>query len=98
MSSAEQRAGPSPSRSPHPFVRVAAGYAWRLLVMAGALAALIWLTGQLLLVVLPVFAALLLARALTPCRAWLTGRGFRSDLAASGTLLRSSPSLLRFLP
>lgn len=65
----------------------AAAYSWRLLVIAAAVAALLWLVGQLLVVVIPVVVALLLTRALSGPTAWMASRGVPRGLAAGATLL-----------
>ncbi|MGH9270997.1 MAG: AI-2E family transporter, partial [Ilumatobacteraceae bacterium] len=62
-------------------VATAAAYAWRLLAIGLAAYAVIWLLGQLLVVVLPVVVAVLLVRALTPVAARLR-RKLKPGLAA----------------
>ncbi|MBA3287622.1 MAG: AI-2E family transporter, partial [Acidimicrobiia bacterium] len=52
-----------------------------------AIAAIVWLTGQLLVVVLPVAVAALLTRALMPVASRLRRVGLRPGLAAVATLL-----------
>ena len=73
--------------SVHPIVRHGAAYAWRLLVMAAAVVALVWLAGRLLIVLVPIAVALLITRALSPVRNWLTRHHLRPGLAAIATLL-----------
>jgi predicted PurR-regulated permease PerM len=63
----------------------AAGWAWRLLVCALALAAAIALLWYLRVVVLPAIVALTIAPAFTPVAGWLRRRGF--GRAAPGTAL-----------
>jgi predicted PurR-regulated permease PerM len=75
-----------PASSVHPFVERTAAYAWRLLVIAAATAALAWLTGQLLIVVIPLVVALLIARGLAPVVRWLVDRRWPPALAALVTL------------
>ena len=70
----------------HPGLQRAAAYSWRLLVVGVAVAAVIWLTGQLLLVVVPIAVAALLARALAPVSSRLQRAGWRPALAAAVTL------------
>ncbi len=65
----------------HPTVATAAAYAWRLLAIGLAAYAVIWLIGQLLVVVLPVAVAVLLVRALAPVAARLR-RKLKPGLAA----------------
>jgi putative heme transporter len=65
----------------------AAAYSWRLLVVAAAAVAVLWLTGRLLVVVLPIFVALLIARVLLPVARWLRARRLPRALAAALTLL-----------
>ena len=67
----------------HRGVAWTAAYAWRLLVIAAALVALLWLLGQLLVVVISVAAALMLARALMGPANWLESRGIPRALAAA---------------
>ena len=74
-------------RRVHPFVEWAGGYAWRLLAIGLAVAALVWLLGQVLVVVVPVAVALLLTRALAPVYRWLRRRNWRPALAALATVL-----------
>jgi len=77
-----------PATAPiHPGVQRAAAYSWRLLAIGLAVAAGVWLVGQLLLVLVPLAVAALLARALSPVSAWLRARGWRPGLAAAVTLL-----------
>jgi predicted PurR-regulated permease PerM len=71
----------------HPAVVLAASYAWRLLVIAAALVASLWLLGKLLVVVVPLGVAALLARALWPVAARLNRAGVRRGLSAALTLL-----------
>ena len=56
----------------HPRVDWAAAYAWRLLVIGVAIAALLWVLGQLIVVVISIVAAVLLTRALVGPARWLT--------------------------
>lgn len=65
-----------------PRVERAAGYAWRLLVIGAAIAAALWLVGQLLVVVLPIFVALLIARVLLPVARWMSAHGVPRSIAA----------------
>jgi predicted PurR-regulated permease PerM len=71
----------------HPLVDRTASYAWRLLVIAAAVAGVLWLLGQLLVVAVPVFVALLLCRVLWPLVARLRRAGWRRGLAASAVLV-----------
>lgn len=68
-------------------VRSAAAWAWRLLVILGAVYVLLYIVGRLALVVTPVAIALLLAALLQPVAAWLRGHGFQRSLAAAIVLL-----------
>jgi predicted PurR-regulated permease PerM len=65
-----------------PALRLASDYAWRLLVLAAAVLATVYLLAKLRLVVLPVFVALLLASILSPPARLLERRGVPT-LAAS---------------
>ncbi len=64
-----------------------AAYSWRLLAVALAIVALVWLTGQLLLVVVPCAVAGLVARGLWPVARAMRNRGMRPGIAATVTLL-----------
>ena len=63
-----------------------AAYSWRLLAIGLAIAAGLWLTGQLVVVVVPVAVAALLTRALAPVAGFLRRHGVRPGLAAIITL------------
>lgn len=63
-----------------------AAYSWRILVIAAALVALLWLVGQLLIVVIPVVVALFITRALLRPAAWMRSRGLAASLAAALTV------------
>ncbi|MCK0177150.1 MULTISPECIES: AI-2E family transporter [Mycobacteriaceae] len=58
-----------------PFVRQAAAWAWRLLVIFGAVFAVLWLVLQLEIIVVPVALATLLAALLMPAVDFLDRRG-----------------------
>ena len=74
-------------RAVHPTVSTLAAYCWRLLVIAAVVVGVIWLLGELKVVVVPVMIATLLARVLEPMAAWLRDRGLRPGLAAGAALL-----------
>ncbi len=74
-------------RTVSPTLDIVAGYSWRILAVALAVAALVWLTGQLLLVVVPCAVAGLLARALWPVARYALRRDVRPALAAAITLI-----------
>ena len=76
-----------PRRDLHRGVELAAAYSWRLVAIAAAVVGLVWLTGQLLVVVVPIAVAALLTRALSPLSSWLGRRGLKPALAATVTLL-----------
>ncbi len=63
-----------------------ASYAWRLLVIGLAAYASLWLVGKLLVVVVPMFLALLLARGISPVSSWLQRHHWKSSLASVATL------------
>ena len=71
----------------HPLVERLAAYAWRLLVIAAALVAVLWLIGRLWVVFLSLVIALLLARILSVPAARLRALGWRPALVAAVTLL-----------
>lgn len=67
----------------HPGIDRVAAYAWRFLAIGLAVAAALWLTGQMLVVVIPVGVGLLLARGLWPIASGLVRLGFPRSLAAA---------------
>jgi putative heme transporter len=64
-----------------PSLDVAAAYSWRIIVVAGAFAILIYLVTVVDLVVVTVALSLIVTRALTPPADWLAGRGVPRLLA-----------------
>ncbi|MET0898497.1 MAG: AI-2E family transporter [Mycobacterium sp.] len=58
-----------------PLVRNSAAWAWRLLVLLGAVVALLWLAEKLLVLVVPVALATMLTALLLPLVDWLDRRG-----------------------
>lgn len=58
-----------------PFVRKAAAWAWRLLVILAAVLALLWLVAKLKVIVVPVALAVILTALLVPAVDWLDRRG-----------------------
>jgi predicted PurR-regulated permease PerM len=70
-----------------PLLRDAAGWAWRLLVLALAAYLLVWLLDKLYLLVLPAFAALLIAALLHPLVDFFRHRGFPRALATWATII-----------
>lgn len=70
----------------HPAVARLAAWSWRLLVIGLAAAAGLWLLGRLLVVVVPVAAAVLLVRALAPVAGWLRRHRWRPAPAAVATM------------
>ena len=79
LPSTGRRRGPAVS----PLLDKLAAYSWRLIAVALAIALLVWLTGQLLIVVVPCAVAGLVARGLWPVARWIRGRGVRPGLAAT---------------
>jgi predicted PurR-regulated permease PerM len=70
-----------------PFVRKAAAWSWRLLVIAGMVAALLWLMWQLRVIVVPVALAVMLTALLLPAVDRLDLRGVPRGLAVALVLL-----------
>ena len=58
-----------------PLVRKAAAWAWRLLVILAAIAALLWLAERLKVIVVPVALAVIATALLLPAVDWLDRRG-----------------------
>lgn len=82
MPSSPFPSGPS-SRPVHPLIERTAAYAWRLVGIGLVIAGLVWLLGQLLVVVVPILVGGLLARALDPASRRLMERGLKPALAAT---------------
>jgi predicted PurR-regulated permease PerM len=79
--------GPDEAELPHG-LRLAAGWSWRLLVIAVAAAVVLWLVGRLRSVLIPLAIALLLAALLTPAVGWLRQRArFHRSLATATVLI-----------
>jgi putative heme transporter len=71
----------------HPVVERLAAYAWRLLVIAAALVAVLWLIGRMWVVFLPLVIAVLLSRVLALPTAKLRDRGWRPAPVAAVVLI-----------
>ncbi|AQA03547.1 AI-2E family transporter [Mycobacterium sp. MS1601] len=72
-----------------PLVRKAAAWSWRLLVLFGALMAVLWVIKELLVLVVPVALATMLAALLMPLVDWLDRRGAPRGGAVALVLLSS---------
>ena len=70
-----------------PFVRKAAAWAWRLLVILAAIGVLLWLIARLKLIVVPVALAVVLTALLLPAVDWLNHRGVPRGGAVALVLL-----------
>ena len=70
-----------------PFVRKTAAWAWRLLVILAAIAALLWLMDRLQVIVVPVALAVILTALLLPAVDWLDRRGAPRGAAVALVLL-----------
>lgn len=79
--------GATPARSVHPTVERLSAYAWRLFVMAGAVAVVAWVLGRIIVVVGAVFLALIIARGLHPIAKILRRAKLGPGLAAAISLL-----------
>lgn len=62
-------------------LRVTAGYAWRLLIIAAAVGVLIWIVIQLKLLVIPLLIGILITALLWPALSWMLRHGFPRWLA-----------------
>src|SRR5687768_4388625 len=71
----------APTGVPWPRFRAASDLAWRFLVVASAIAVVVFVLVQIRLVVLPLFISLLLATVLVPIVVALERRGLRPLLA-----------------
>jgi putative heme transporter len=69
-----------------PWLRIAAGWSWRLLVVAAAAVVLLWAAGQLRLLTLPIFLALLATALLRPLAVRLERAGAPPALAAAAVV------------
>jgi predicted PurR-regulated permease PerM len=72
-----------------PVVRKMAAWAWRLLVLLGAVIAVVWLVAKLELIIVSVSLATMLAALLLPAVDWLDRRGAPRGGAVALTLLSS---------
>ena len=70
-----------------PVVRKAAAWSWRLLVILGAIVALLWLIHRLEVIVVPVALAVILTALLLPAVDWLDRRGAPRAAAVALVLL-----------
>jgi predicted PurR-regulated permease PerM len=75
--------------SVQPLVRKAAAWSWRLLIILAALVALLWLVGQLEVIVVPVLLATMVTAMLVPIVDYLDRRGLPRGAAVAGVLLGS---------
>lgn len=64
-------------------MRIAAAWSWRILVVVGVIAVLIFLVAQLRYVVIPFLIGVLLAALLVPFSNWLHGKGWPKGLAVA---------------
>lgn len=77
----------STDRGVHPRVEKLAAYSWRLIVIAIAALAVLWLIRRTAVVFAPIVIALFLSRALSPVVNWLRDHRWRSGLAALTVML-----------
>ena len=75
-----------------PVVRKAAAWSWRLLVILGAVLALLWLMARLEVIVVPVALAVILSALLLPAVDWLDRRGVPRGGAVALVLLTAVAS------
>jgi predicted PurR-regulated permease PerM len=71
----------------HPLVRKAAAWSWRLLMILGALIALLWVVEHLEVIVVPVLLATMVTAMLVPVVDALDRRGLPRGVAVAGVLL-----------
>jgi predicted PurR-regulated permease PerM len=84
---AERTGRRAPDDSVPAGLRIAASWSWRLVVVVGAVYALLWAAASIAVVVVPVIVALLLAALLQPGAAGLVKRGWPRPLAALAMLI-----------
>ena len=77
----------SADASVHPLVRKGAAWAWRLLILLGAVIALLWVASRLEVIVVPVLLATMVAAMLLPIVDHLDRRGLPRGVAVAGVLL-----------
>ncbi|UNB56354.1 MULTISPECIES: AI-2E family transporter [unclassified Mycolicibacterium] len=75
--------------SVHPLVRKTAAWSWRLIVILGALIALLWVIGHIEFIVVPVLLATMVTAMLLPLVDYLDRRGLNRGAAVSVVLLSS---------
>ncbi len=68
-------------------LKIATAYAWRFLVLAAAIAVLVWIVIQLALLIIPLLAAILITALVWPLFSWLLQRRLPRWLALILTLL-----------
>jgi predicted PurR-regulated permease PerM len=73
----------------HPLVRKAAAWSWRLIVILGAIVALLWVIGHIEFIVVPVLLATMVTAMLLPIVDYLDRRGLNRGAAVSMVLLSS---------
>jgi predicted PurR-regulated permease PerM len=73
--------------SVHPAIDRLAAYSWRLLVIAAALAGVLWLAAQIWVAFVPLVVTLFLTRILAGPAAWLRRKRVPATLAAAGALV-----------
>lgn len=64
-------------------MRIAGAWSWRLLVIAGAAAVVLWIIAQLSIIVIPLMVAALLTAMLVPIVDWLTRKRWPRGLAVT---------------
>ena len=80
-------AAPAPAESVPVGLRVAAGWAWRLLLIAGLVYLLWFIASRLSEVTIPLFVAVLFTAALWPMKSWLVRHHIPRGLAVLASLL-----------
>lgn len=70
-----------------PLVRKAAAWSWRLLVILGAILALLWLVAKLQVIIVPVAIAVMVTALMLPAVDWLDRRGAQRGGAVALVLL-----------
>ena len=75
---------PQADASVHPLVRKTAAWSWRLLIILGALVALVWVVEQLEVIVVPVLLATMVTAMLLPLVDYLDRRGLPRGAAVAG--------------
>ncbi|KAA0102282.1 AI-2E family transporter [Mycolicibacterium sp. P1-18] len=80
---------PGADESVHPVVRKTAAWSWRLLIILGALVAVVWVVSRLEVIVVPVLLATMVTAMLLPLVDFLDSRGLPRGAAVAAVIVGS---------